>query len=214
LYALQDLAPECSLAGNLLTHAHIGHYTGLVNPGREVMDAKAVPVYSTERMASFLRNNEPWSSLLDNGNIDVRIIVPDVSVKMGSTLRITPIKVPHRDELSDTVGYIIEGPSRKLLYCPDIDSWDAWDRDIREVASAVDVALLDGTFYSEDELPGRDISEIQHPLATETGDRLSGVDCDVRLVHLNHSNPLLSPDRGDLLPDGIETGTDSDRFTL
>ena len=35
--------------GILLTHAHIGHYLGLAQLGREVLDARRVPVYATAR---------------------------------------------------------------------------------------------------------------------------------------------------------------------
>src|SRR5579862_5097679 len=37
-----------------LTHAHIGHYTGLMYLGRESIDAKHVPVFGTVRMGNFL----------------------------------------------------------------------------------------------------------------------------------------------------------------
>ena len=61
----------------------------------------------------------------------------------------------------------------------------------------VDVALLDATFYSGDELPGRDLSKIGHPLVVDSMDRLqSRVDAgslQVFFVHLNHSNPALDP---------------------
>src|SRR5690242_10590642 len=47
-------APGCTLAGVFLTHAHIGHYTGLLQLGREAMGAHDVPVYAMPRMQEFL----------------------------------------------------------------------------------------------------------------------------------------------------------------
>ncbi len=64
----------------------------------------------------------------------------------------TPLAVPHRDELSDTLSFVVAAPRRRLFYCPDIDGWDAWDRDVRRLVADVDVALLDGTFFSAGEL--------------------------------------------------------------
>src|ERR1041384_7514258 len=50
--------------GIFITHAHIGHYTGLMQLGREVMNAKEVPVYVLPKMKSYLENNGPWSQLV------------------------------------------------------------------------------------------------------------------------------------------------------
>ena len=96
--------------GIFLTHAHAGHYTGLMYLGRESIDAKGVPVYGTARMASYLRANGPWSLLVSRGNIDVRPVTEDRAVDLGDGLRVTPLLVPHRDEFTDTVGYVIEDP--------------------------------------------------------------------------------------------------------
>ncbi len=188
---LRGNAPGCAFSGFILTHAHIGHYAGLVHLGREAMGARHVPVLCTARMASFLRGNAPWSNLLTRGNIDIITLEPDRPCNLSEDLAVIPVAVPHRDELSDTVAFIIEGPNRRLFYCPDIDSWDEWDRDIREVVEGVDVALLDGTFNGPDELIGRDMAEVPHPPVVDTRARLAGVAVEVHLVHMNHTNPLL-----------------------
>ncbi|MHC4821172.1 MAG: MBL fold metallo-hydrolase [Planctomycetota bacterium] len=174
-------------AGVFLTHAHIGHYTGLMYLGKEALGARNVPLYASDAMHTFLRNNGPWSRLVE----EERVIPTDnASVDLGG-VRVTAFKVPHRDELSDTVGYHIRGPKRSVLYIPDIDSWDQWDRDLREAVGEVDFAFLDATFYSDDELPTRIQSKVPHPRVTDTMDRLEGLEERVRLIHLNHTNPLL-----------------------
>ena len=80
----------------------------------------------------------------------------------------------------------------------------------------MDVALLDATFFNGDELCDRDLSEIPHPLATDTAEQLAGVDCDVRLIHLDHTNPLLAPgpERDWLAARGIGVGTFGERWVL
>jgi pyrroloquinoline quinone biosynthesis protein B len=208
LYALQERAPGCPLAGIALTHAHSGHYAGLIHLGREAANAQGLPVHVSARMAGFLREHGPWSQLVALGNVELRILTPDREVQLSPRLWLTPLAVPHREEYSDTLAFVVRGPRQRLFYCPDIDGWDRWSRDLGQVLSGMDVALLDGTFYSADELPGRDVTQIPHPLATDTAERLAGADCEMYLIHLNHSNPLLrpGPERKWLAAQGIGVG--------
>jgi len=173
------------LSGILLTHAHMGHVAGLQFLGREALGARGLPVHGTARMRGLLAGNEPWRRLVEEG----RILLRDNAAPDLPGLRVEAIPVPHRDELSDTVAYLVSGPRRRLLWLPDIDSWEGWDRDLREVVGAVDLAFLDATFLSDDEI-GRGQAEVPHPRVTDTMDRLEGLADRVRLVHLNHSNPL------------------------
>ncbi len=181
------------LDGILLTHAHIGHYTGLMYLGREALGAQAVPVYATPRMAAFLRSSGPWSLLVSQGHIDLREIEPGRPLALTPRLTVTPMLVPHRDELSDTVGFLVRGPARSLLYIPDIDKWEKWDRRIEDEVAGADLALLDATFYDAGEIPGRSQRDIPHPLVPETMERLSAPALARRVlfVHLNHTNRLL-----------------------
>ena len=177
--------------GIFLTHAHIGHYTGLIYLGREVSAASAVPVFGTRRMVDFLTGNGPWSLLVEAAHVDLRTLTPDRSIELAPDLRVIPFIVPHRDEFTDTVGYRIDGPRASALYLPDIDRWDLWDRDIRDVVAGVDLAFLDGTFASPDEVPGRSIEQISHPLIPDTRARLRDSGAEVWFIHLNHTNAEL-----------------------
>jgi len=180
------------LSGILLTHAHVGHYAGLMHLGREALGARGVPVYATPRMCRFLRENGPWSQLVTLGNVELREIVPGRELALSPRLHVTPLLVPHRDEFSDTVAFRVRGPSRSLLYLPDIDKWERWERRIEDEVGRVDVALLDATFHEAAEVPGRSLAEIPHPLVTETAGRLTeALRARVRLIHLNHTNRLL-----------------------
>jgi len=216
LHALHEWAPGCPLSGIVLTHAHAGHYAGLIHLGREASDTRRLPVYASTRMAAFLRENAPWSQLVVLDNVELRVLAPDREVQLSPRLSLGPVPVPHRDEFSDTLAFVVRGPGRRLFYCPDIDGWDGWDRDLRQIVSEVDVALLDGTFFSAGELPGRDLHEIPHPLVSDTVERLAGVAYDVRLVHLNHSNPLHGPgpERDWLAAQGLRVGAQGDRWPL
>lgn len=181
--------------GILLTHAHVGHYLGLAQLGFEVMHTEAMPVWATPRMAAFLRDNGPWSQLVEQREIDLRELPPGDTVSLcGVTIR--PFAVPHRDEYSDTVGYRFEGPRTTIVYLPDTEPWDRWPTPIEDALVGVDVLLVDGTFYSADELPGRAPSTIGHPLVADSVDRFAqAVAAGMRVVfiHLNHSNPILDP---------------------
>ncbi len=155
--------------GVLLTHAHIGHVVGLLQLGREVLGAKRVPVYCTASMAKFLRENRPWSRLVSLENIEIREIAPDRELVLTDRLRVTALRVPHRDEDSDTVAFLVRGPDRSLLWLPDIDKWEKWDRSLPELLGDPRLtAFVDGTFFSADEIPGRSIEQIPHPLVPET----------------------------------------------
>lgn len=187
--------------GILLTHAHIGHYSGLAFFGFEAISTRGLPVWCTPRMAEFLRRNEPWGQLVRIGNIDVRESPPGEAIDLPGGVRVEPVKVPHRDELSDTVGYRIEGPARTVLYIPDTEPWRLWRPplpDPLELLGSADILIVDATFYSPEELPGRHASSIGHPLVMETMDLLEGLvregKLEVYFTHFNHSNPVLDPE--------------------
>jgi pyrroloquinoline quinone biosynthesis protein B len=181
------------LDGVLLTHAHIGHYLGLAQLGREVLGTRGVPVYAMPRMRAFLEENGPWSQLVTLHNVDLRSLQDGTAVALNERISVTPLLVPHRDEFSETVAFVVRGPSRAILWLPDIDKWEKWTTPIESVVAQVDVAFVDATFYSAAELPGRNLSEIPHPTVEETMQRFatSPLRSRIRLVHLNQSNPLL-----------------------
>ena len=183
--------------GVFLTHVHIGHYLGLAFFGYEAVHTSELPVFASSRMAEFLRSHGPWSQLVELDNIRLLEMKPDEPVELEQGIRVTPFKAPHRDEYADTLGFAIRGSRHRMLYLPDTDSWEAWPKPLEKSLDEVDFALLDGTFYSPDELPGRDAASIGHPLITTTMDLLQAlVDrgrTEVFFTHLNHSNPALDP---------------------
>ncbi|HEX4958197.1 MAG TPA: MBL fold metallo-hydrolase [Lacibacter sp.] len=178
-----------------LTHAHIGHYTGLMYFGREAMNSSSIPVYTLPRLDSFLRNNGPWSQLITLNNIQLRKLKTDNAIAVSSKINVTALQVPHRDEFSETAGFIIETKNKKLLFIPDIDKWSKWNRNIIELIQQVDYALLDATFYKDGELPNRNMSEVPHPFVQESMELFKNLSIadkqKIFFIHFNHTNPLL-----------------------
>lgn len=198
LYALEEEAPSAqySLAGVFLTHAHIGHYAGLMFFGHEAMGGKQIPVYAMPRMQNYLTTNGPWSQLVSYNNIALQTLQHNKPVEFAN-ISVTPILVPHRDEFSETVGYVISTRHKSALFIPDINKWSVWETDLAEIIQTVDYALLDATFFGDGELPGRDMSKVPHPLVTETMATLNHLSARQRnkvwFIHMNHTNPLLDP---------------------
>ena len=197
LFLLEQEAPsdDFSLNGIFITHAHIGHYTGLMYLGREAMGANGLPIYVMPNMEQYLRENGPWSQLIALNNISLIPLRNDHSEVLNN-LKVTPFLVPHRDEFSETVGYSIQGPKKTALFIPDINKWSQWKENILERIQLVDYALIDATFYDNNELPGRDMSKIPHPFVVETMATLSLLPREQRekvwFIHMNHTNPLLN----------------------
>jgi pyrroloquinoline quinone biosynthesis protein B len=205
-----------------LTHAHMGHYTGLMRLGHESLGASGVPVHAMPRMAAYLSTNGPWSQLVTYENITLRPLASDSTVQ-AAEFGVTPLEVPHRQEFSEVVGYRIEGPKRSVLFIPDIDSWEEWDdagRSIEDEIARVDLAYLDATFFANGEISGRDMSGFPHPFITHTMNRLASLPASerakVRFIHLNHTNPALWPgvERDEIVAAGFAVAEEGETFEL
>lgn len=207
--------------GIFLTHAHIGHYTGLMFLGKEAMSSNSVPVFTMPAMKKFLENNGPWSNLVANKNIALRELMNDSVVDLTSNLKVVAHTVPHRDEYSETVGFTITGPHKKALFIPDIDKWSKWNKNIMEEIKNVDYAFIDATFFDSEEINNRDISEIPHPFVIESMKRFESLNAaeknKIIFIHFNHTNPLLnerSPQFRDVEKKGFRVARINDVFEL
>ena len=179
-----------------ITHAHIGHYTGLMYFGREALGAKNLMVKVLPKMGDFLKTNGPWNQLVDINNIQIQNLNFGLNTNELRNITVTPIQVPHRDEYSETAGFIIEGRNKKALFIPDIDKWEKWNKNLKQLVYEFDYLLLDSTFYDSDEI-NRDISEIPHPLVIETINLLDDLSREqkdkIYFIHMNHTNLMLDP---------------------
>ena len=223
LYKLHRSAPDgdYALSGIFLTHAHIGHYTGLMHLGHEASSASLMPVYAMPRMREFLSTNGPWDQLVRYENVRLEALADSQTVGLSETLSVTPFLVPHRKEYSETVGYRIDGPNKSAVFIPDIDKWDRWETDIRSIVRSVDYALVDATFFADGELPGRDMSRILHPFVAETMALLEDLTSEeksrVIFIHMNHTNPLLvegSPQQAEVEARGYRFAREGMRLDL
>ncbi|WP_416866338.1 MAG: MBL fold metallo-hydrolase [Imperialibacter sp.] len=205
--------------GIFLTHAHVGHYTGLLELGREIMGAANVPVYGMPVMRSYLTENGPWSQLVALENISLRKLAADSTIRLSPDVSITPFVVPHRDEFSETVGYKIASANKSIIFIPDIDKWSKWDRSIRELVASADVAFLDATFFRNGEID-RDMSEVPHPFVEESmalfEDLPEGERSKVHFIHFNHTNPLIwsNKEQENVKNSGFSISKEGDIFDL
>lgn len=181
-----------------VSHAHIGHYTGLMQFGREAMNTAAITVYALPRMKHFLETNGPWDQLVRLENIVPVEIQPESELAISEEITVRSFIVPHRDEYSETAAYEIFTAGKKYLFIPDIDKWKEWNRSIIEMVKSCDIAILDGTFYSEGELSGRNMEDIPHPFIVETIELFENEEEEIKnrihFIHFNHSNPALYDD--------------------
>jgi len=189
-----DRAP---IDGVLLTHAHFGHVTGLGFLGFEAVHTREIEVRCSEALAAFLAANSPWADLVARRNIVLVPFRPGERLRLAEDLTVLPFRVPHRDEHADTMGFRIDGPRHTVLYVPDTDDWERWDPPLESRLAGVSFALLDGTFFSTEELPDRGTRSIGHPPIRQTIARLGPQPPSARpriaFTHLNHSNPAVDP---------------------
>lgn len=182
--------------GIFVTHAHIGHYTGLMYLGREALGGTNVPLYAMPKMKKFLETNGPWKQLVSLKNIDIRPLKNKVATQLTPNIKVVPFTVPHRDEYSETVGYRIIGPNKSVLFIPDIDKWSKWEKDILKEIQHVDYAFLDATFFDGPEINSRNIAEIPHPFVIESIRLFENLPESekpkVHFIHFNHTNALLN----------------------
>jgi pyrroloquinoline quinone biosynthesis protein B len=178
-----------------LTHGHMGHYAGLVHLGKESGDSRGTPLLATGKMHTFLKGNQPWKMLYDRGNVSAEIFGLG-AIRIDEQMTIDAITVPHRGEFTDTVALSVRVNDESLfLYLPDIDSWADW-RDAESAIGSHKSSLVDATFSSVDELPGRSVTDIKHPLVADTIERFSHITTSTHIVlgHINHSNSLADPE--------------------
>ena len=206
--------------GVFITHAHIGHYAGLLYFGKEALGKKDTRVYAMPKMKGFLENNGPWSQLVTDQNIVFSDLKKDTVIQLNHSLKVTPFLVPHRDEFSETVGYKIEGKNKSALFIPDINKWSLWEKNIVEEVKKVDYAFLDATFFKEGEI-NRPMSEVPHPFIVETVDLFKNESLTTKnkviFIHFNHTNPALQPnskERNELTLLGYKFATEGERFEL
>ena len=208
-----------------LTHGHIGHVDGIGLFGKEVMNEKNVRLHASKSMIELILNTPKWKKLVEDN-----ILIPiqfnsNESIQISEHLVITPIRVPHRDELTDTHAFMINGPEKSLLYLPDHDSWEETLHMVQQNSViewfdslGIEIVFLDGTFWSKNELSRQ--TDVPHPPVVDSLERLgnlNGKELEVFFIHLNHTNPLLIPNSDEvkqLLDSGCKIADEGQQFLL
>lgn len=198
--------------GVFLSHAHLGHLPGLLYFGTGGVNANELPVYCTSGLANVIQENAPFRLLVDQDNIDLRIIDDGTQIDY-STATVQTRTVEHREALpTGTLSFRISGADKSLYYVSDIDTWTPTA--ITEVKQA-DIALVDGCFWSSAELDR--IDDVPHPTIEQSLAVFADIDTEIYFTHLNHTNPILrleSPERDELLDDGFHVAKEGLTFNL
>ncbi|HIP71074.1 MAG TPA: MBL fold metallo-hydrolase [Anaerolineae bacterium] len=199
--------------GIFLTHGHMGHTAGLAQLGPEAMAVEGLRIFAASDLNNLLLAMPLWSPLMKR--LQLTPLIPGRALDLAPDLQVTAVPVPHRDEWGvGTAAFVIQGPNRRLLYLPDIDNWDDWPNATRILAS-VDVALVDASFYSANELDGR--APVAHPLVPDTIERFAHLPTQLALTHINHTNPILDEDSAEwtaVLASGVQIAHTGQQFIL
>ena len=179
-----------------ITHAHIGHYTGLMYLGKEALNASNQKIYVLPRLKNFLETNGPWSQLVSIKNIQINELAANKAIALNESLQVKAFTVPHRDEFSETAGFVIQYQNKQMIFIPDIDKWAKFSNDIASFLQQATYSFIDATFYKDGEIKGRSMNEIPHPFVQETKLLLKDLNTKAKkkivFIHFNHSNPLLN----------------------
>ncbi|MFB6245596.1 MAG: MBL fold metallo-hydrolase [Candidatus Nanohaloarchaea archaeon] len=174
--------------GLFVPHARLGTLGGIEFFGEEGMDADNLAVYCNPDVKHHLMNNDPYRRLIDRGNISTMDFCDGDSEQIGDgSIKALTMDHPHLGH--DTTAYRIRGSERTLFYLPDINDWTPAIK--REIEDA-DLAIIDGTFWSRDEIDRYD--EVPHPTVQDSMEEFSDLETEIYFTHLNHTNPLLLKD--------------------
>jgi pyrroloquinoline quinone biosynthesis protein B len=199
------------LDGVFVPHEGLGHITGLQYFGQEGPDISNLSVFTSEEVEDFVMQNDPYRFLVDRNNLEVRGFDDGEEIDIrGGDVEARYFNHPHLNH--DTTAYMIHGEEKKLFYLDDITDFTD---EIVECVKEADVALIDGTFWSEDEI-GR-FEEVPHPPIRRSLDQFADVDTEIYFTHMNHTNPALregSDERQEVEENGFRVAERGMEFTL
>lgn len=176
------------LDGIFVPHEGLGHITGLQFFGQEGPDISELSVFCCNAVEDYMMKNDPYRFLIDRDNIQIHDFSDGEEEDIrGGRVESRQFYHPHLNH--DTTAYMIHGENKKLFYLADIVNFND---EIEACIEEADVALIDGTFWSEDEI-GR-YEEVPHPPIRRSLDQFEDLDTKIYFIHMNHTNPVLRED--------------------
>ncbi|MCC3359236.1 pyrroloquinoline quinone biosynthesis protein PqqB [Bacillus sp. REN16] len=198
---------ETPLAGVILTDAELDHSIGLLS----LREGSHLTIYGTETVRKCLDTSFPVIPMLKNYcSWEWQTLAPDVKERIGDSILIETVPVSRKPPLyakSDNeesegvweVGLLFqnERSGKCVAYFPTLDTVTS---EIESALHKADILLVDGTFWSEDELVSlgatkRNARDMGHlPISGPSGiiEKLASFSAERKiLIHINNSNPIL-----------------------
>lgn len=236
---------DTGIAAVLLMDAQIDHVTGLLM----LREGRPLPLHCTASVWDDLSSSLPLTRVLSHYcGVDWRPIriggsAQDAAIDIPGVdgIRITPLPLkskappysPRRGDPQpgDNIGIVIEDTAsgRRAFYAPGLGEMES---QVEAAMRAADCVLVDGTFWTEDEMVRSGLSkkmaaDMGHLPQSGPGGMIEQLDAlgdaqgsDARrriLIHINNTNPILDEDsdeRATLARHGIEVAFDGMEITL
>jgi pyrroloquinoline quinone biosynthesis protein B len=228
---------DTAIAAALLIDGQVDHATGLLMLRER---SNALPLWCTDAVAEDLGSGLPLLRVLDHycGVQRQRIALDGAAFQVpgvpGLTLRALALTSkaapysPHRERPvpGDNIGVLIRDLARgsSLFYAPGLG---AITPEVFDAMAGSDCVLVDGTFWSDDEMPrlglshksARDIGHLPQSGPGGMIEWLRQLPATTRrmLIHINNTNPILDEDsaeRAALGRERIEVSEDGVTFTV
>lgn len=221
---------DTAIVAVVLVDSQIDHTAGLLM----LREGRPLLVYATESVREDLTTGNPvftvlghycgidWQRMGTDREATFRIEgVPGLDFRAVALVSKAPPYSPHREEPreGDNVGILVrdEASGRTLFYAPGLGQMEP---KLGALFESADCLLVDGTFWSDDEMIRQQISakrarEMGHLSLSEPGGMIEILSRYRRprkvLIHINNTNPILDEDsqeRARLSASGIEVAHD------
>jgi pyrroloquinoline quinone biosynthesis protein B len=228
---------DTGIAAVMLMDAQIDHVTGLLM----LREGSPIPLYCTAAVWDDLTIGLPLVHVLSHYcGVQWHVLAPNhtispVELPGIEDISFTPLMLsskappysPHREmsQPGDNLGLIIENKQngKKVFYAPGLG---VIEPHVHTAMRAADCLLLDGTFWSADEMirlgfSNKQASDMGHLPQSGKGGMIEVLDAITGprkiLIHINNTNPILDEDseeRATLTQHGIEVAFDGLEISL
>jgi pyrroloquinoline quinone biosynthesis protein B len=227
---------DTAIVAIVLVDSQIDHTTGLFM----LREGRPLRVYATDCVREDLTRGNPvftilghycgieWQPMRTEREASFSIDgVPGLEFRAVALTSKAPPYSPHRQQPrpGDNVGMVVRDQTtgRTLFYAPGLGQMEA---QLGEIFAHADCLLVDGTFWTDDELlrlqiSGKRARDMGHLPLSGPGGMIDVLAAYARprkvLIHINNTNPILDEDsreRGELAAAGIEVAHDGLEISL